>query len=81
MPEIQVTDVVRISSGVQATSPLRVSQGHKVAGSPGKSAYELWLEDGNTGTLQDFFDSIGPDIKISDTSPGHAEGRVWIAPA
>lgn len=27
--------------------------------SPGASAYELWLADGNTGTLDDFFMDIG----------------------
>lgn len=27
-------------------------------GAPGKSAYALWLEAGNTGTLQDFLDSL-----------------------
>lgn len=28
------------------------------AGAPGKSAYEIWLEQGNTGTEQDFLDSL-----------------------
>ena len=28
-------------------------------GDNGLSAYELWLEDGNTGSLQDFFDYAG----------------------
>ena len=27
-------------------------------GPPGKSAYEIWLEEGNTGTEQDFLDSL-----------------------
>ena len=27
-------------------------------GTPGKSAYEIWLEQGNTGTEQDFLDSL-----------------------
>lgn len=27
-------------------------------GAPGKSAYEIWLEQGNTGTEQDFLDSL-----------------------
>lgn len=28
------------------------------AGAPGKSAYEIWLEQGNVGTEQDFLDSL-----------------------
>lgn len=27
-------------------------------GAPGKSAYEIWLDAGNTGTEQDFLDSL-----------------------
>ena len=29
-----------------------------IQGAPGKSAYEIWLEAGNTGTEQDFLDSL-----------------------
>ena len=29
-----------------------------VRGIDGKSAYEIWLEQGNTGTEQDFLDSL-----------------------
>ena len=27
-------------------------------GKPGKSAYELWLENGNNGTIEDFLNSL-----------------------
>lgn len=27
-------------------------------GEPGKSAYELWLENGNKGTIEDFLNSL-----------------------
>ncbi|QYC53213.1 hypothetical protein [Clostridium phage CPQ8] len=27
-------------------------------GKPGKSAYELWLENGNKGTIEDFLNSL-----------------------
>ena len=30
----------------------------KEAGPPGKSAYQIWLENGNEGTEQDFLDSL-----------------------
>lgn len=29
-------------------------------GDPGKSAYQLWLDDGNEGTIADFFASLAP---------------------
>lgn len=29
------------------------------AGATGKSAYEAWLNDGHTGTLEDFFSYLG----------------------
>lgn len=33
-------------------------------GKPGKSAYELWLENGNKGTIEDFLNSLrGKDGK------------------
>lgn len=28
-------------------------------GADGKSAYELWLDEGNTGTIEDFLDDLG----------------------
>lgn len=31
------------------------------AGARGKSSYELWLEQGNTGTVEEFLSSIGAD--------------------
>jgi len=33
-----------------------------LTGNPGKSAYEVWKELGNTGTEQDFFNSLAPDF-------------------
>lgn len=35
-------------------------------GEPGKSAYEIWLEQGNTGTEQDYLNSLIPEITIGD---------------
>lgn len=36
----------------------------------GKSAYELWLDEGNTGTIQDFFDAMrGQDGNAGTTGP------------
>ena len=36
-------------------------------GDSGLSAYELWLADGNTGTLQDFFLATGSLQEIDDS--------------
>ncbi|MDU3190510.1 leucine-rich repeat protein [Veillonella parvula] len=38
----------------------------KLEGAPGKSAYEIWLEAGNTGTREDFLNSL----KGTNGSPG-----------
>ena len=37
-------------------------------GAPGKSAYDIWLEQGNTGTEQDFLDSLVSDSSQSGGS-------------
>lgn len=33
-----------------------------ITGLPGKSAYEVWKELGNTGSEEDFFNSLAPDF-------------------
>ena len=39
-----------------------------IDGLPGKSAYQVWLDEGNTGTEQDFLDSLeGPQGPIGQT--------------
>ena len=40
-------------------SPQVYDSGFASYGVPGKSAYEVWLLQGNTGTEQDFLNSIG----------------------
>ena len=41
-----------------------------IAGNDGKSAYEIWLEQGNTGTEQDFLNSLkGEDGSSFDLTP------------
>lgn len=37
-------------------------------GREGKSAYEVWLEAGNVGTIEDFLNNM-KDISIGDTEP------------
>lgn len=36
-------------------------------GTPGKSAYELWLDEGNTGTIEDFLADIGSGASAYQT--------------
>ena len=44
-------------------------------GVDGKSAYEIWLEEGNTGTEQDFLDSlVGADGAPGEQGPPGANG-------
>lgn len=49
-------------------------------GTPGKSAYEIWLEQGNVGTEQDFLDSLVsgniPDNTDKDDEPA-PESQPW----
>jgi hypothetical protein len=49
-------------------------------GSVGDSAYDVWLANGNTGTEQDFIDSIkGEDGAIgSDGADGDSAYQVWL---
>ncbi len=56
-----------------AISALKGAPGDK--GDPGKSAYEIWLELGNTGTEQDFIDSLkGEDGEDGQDSNGGGTG-------
>lgn len=44
-----------------------------VGGEAGKSAYDLWLENGNTGTIDDFFESLKGDDGKSGVYVGSGE--------
>lgn len=48
-------------------------------GQDGKSAYQMWLENGNTGTEEDFFNSFGSSINYveenSEDNPFVLEGK------
>lgn len=60
-------------------------------GKDGKSAYDIWLEQGNTGTEQDFLDSLkgdpglpgdpGSGWVVKETAPTEADGDIgdlWL---
>lgn len=49
-------------------------------GFTGQSAYEVWLAEGNTGSVQDFFVEMGRmAIHVGDTPPENPqEGHLWI---
>lgn len=46
----------------------------------GLSAYEVWLANGNTGTVNDYLDSLKwPNLTIGDTEPSNPqENDLWI---
>lgn len=52
-------------------------------GVPGKSTYELWLDLGNTGSAEDFIESlkIRQDIRVNpetkDVETKYSDQRVW----
>jgi hypothetical protein len=35
-----------------------LNAGEPIQGAAGKSAYELWIDEGNSGSVQDFLDSL-----------------------
>lgn len=50
------------------------------AGAPGKSAYQIWLEQGNTGSEQDFLDSLvsgGSSSGSDDDTSGTTHNRYF----
>ncbi|MFV0527768.1 MAG: hypothetical protein ACK5MN_03460 [Lachnospiraceae bacterium] len=47
----------------------------------GKSAYEIWIAEGNTGTITDFLASLSPDIEyrtLNHMLQMRTEGTDWI---
>lgn len=55
------TKEIKIPSGGSAYSFIGLGGGGSGSGADGKSAYEIWLDEGNTGTVTDFLNSlIGP---------------------
>jgi hypothetical protein len=47
-------------------------------GQEGKSAYELWLDQGNTGTVADFFASLQGADGMTQVTPLYAESLEWL---
>ena len=71
-----------ISNEVLTAVPFALySPGSGVQGIDGKSAYEIWLDLGNTGTEQEFIDSlIGDDGDAGDAGDvGDSAYEVWLA--
>ena len=76
---------VVVVNNVPTTVSITASQGLQgppgadgVIGVDGKSAYEIWLDEGNVGTEQDFLDSLigaqGPQGIQGETGPQGPEG-------
>lgn len=55
----KISNETSIRVGIVGTGPVG-QKGEQ--GEPGLSAYELWLTQGNTGTIYDFFQTIGGDL-------------------
>ena len=47
-------------------------------GQDGKSSYDLWLEDGNEGTLQDFLNSFATTSDASFTYSQLSPSNEWV---
>lgn len=69
----------RLRVRTSADEPWKDVPAAAIKGEDGKSAYELWLTQGNTGTLEDFFKDIGGDKTGLPTITEADEGRVLTA--
>lgn len=52
-------------------------------GADGESAYQIWLDEGNVGTEQDFLDSLKADknevqVTTTNTQPTDPEVELWV---
>jgi hypothetical protein len=76
-PELQYMGLVANAESVNPDSlPSRVLV---TKGDPGKSAYEVWLDQGNTGTEEDFFEAINPKLTVGTAPPASPEiGDLWV---
>lgn len=54
----KVDDIESHSAEYESTTNTRLELLESNAVRPGKSAYDLWLDQGNTGTEEDFFESL-----------------------
>ena len=58
------------ADGTMTFEDLTDEQKASLKGEDGKSAYDIWLDDGNTGTEEEFLESLkgdGADITVDDT--------------
>ena len=65
------------ADGTMTFEDLTEEQKESLNGEDGKSAYEIWLEAGNTGTEEDFLNSLkgadgfAPVVTVTDIEGGH----------
>ena len=67
------------ADGTMSFEDLTDEQKDSLKGTNGKSAYEIWLDEGNTGTEEDFLESLkgdGADIELDDTPTEDSENAV-----
>ena len=76
MPKIKAK---RLRVRTSADEPWEDVPAAAIKGEDGKSAYELWLSQGNSGTLEDFFKDIGGGKTELPTITEADEGRVLTA--
>jgi len=68
-------DIVTLALAKKYTNSVALGAGAiQIPGPPGKSAYQIWLDKGNTGTEADFLQSI----KGQPGGPGKSAFQVWL---
>jgi len=72
---ISVTATGENIFAVSVSTPASIAVTATTTGDTGLSAYEIWIGQGNTGTVQDFLDSlVGPTGATGATGPAGATG-------
>lgn len=77
--KLPASDVYVIGGGGGGSSG--DGSGNGAPGEDGKSAYELWLDEGNSGSISDFLDSLigAPGTNGTDGVDGESAYEIWLA--
>ena len=73
--DVPVSKATDDGAGVISFSSMSIGAADGVNG---KSAYELWLDQGNSGTVVDFLNSLKGESGMTQVSPLYAESLEWL---
>jgi hypothetical protein len=73
--EVVYVDVVEESNTIEVVQDLNTIDVYTTVGAPGKSAYQLWIDAGNSGTEEEFFQSL---IGGNHTHDQMVPSSLWV---